>query len=180
MIPIRTSRAVPLFCAAVVACKSAGSGNAETTAAVGATTAARGVASKGSDTTRTGSTTQAIPGGDVLLTLDRTSYVAGDAATMRIVNTGRDTLGYNQCSSRVVERQEGSRWVPHVEPGRMCTMELRLLSPNETQTATTDLPATLAKGTYRIVLSLTVQRTPSTGETMPRVVRAVSPAFRVD
>ena len=111
--------------------------------------------------------------GSTTLTLDRASYAAGATATMRITSQTRDTLGFNQCSSRSIERQEGSGWVPVPEPQRMCTMELRLLMPNETQTANTDLPATLSAGTYRMVLRLGRQSTQG-GE-----VRAVSAPFRV-
>ena len=56
--------------------------------------------------------------------------------------------------------------------GTMCTMELRLLMPNETQTATTDLPRDLPRGTYRIVLSLSRQSASN-----PGTVRAISPTF---
>ena len=111
--------------------------------------------------------------GGVTLTLDRASYAPGAPVTMRITSQTRDTLGFNQCSSRTIERQEGNGWVPVREPQRMCTMELRLLMPNETQTATTDLPATLSAGTYRMVLRLGRQSTQG-GE-----VRAVSTPFRV-
>jgi len=93
---------------------------------------------------------------------------------MRITSRTRDTLGFNQCSSRSIERQDGSSWLPVSEPGRMCTMELRLLMPNETQTATTGLPATLSAGTYRMVLTFSLQSAGAAG-----VVRAVSAPFRV-
>ena len=97
---------------------------------------------------------------------------------MRIVSQTSDTLGFNQCSSRSVERQDGSRWVPFPEPDRMCTMELRMLMPNETQSVTTDLPATLSAGTYRMVLTLGRQ----TARPMQRgegTVTAVSAPFRL-
>ncbi len=57
----------------------------------------------------------------------------------------------------------------------MCTMELRLLMPNQTVTNTTDLPADLRSGTYRMVLVLSRQSTSN-----PGTVRAVSPTFTVN
>jgi hypothetical protein len=111
---------------------------------------------------------------EVTVALDRTTYAKGGMVAMRITSRSRETLGFNQCSSRAVERQDGSHWVPHPEPDRTCTMELQILMPGETQTATTDLPDVLPPGTYRIVVSFGSQGTgPS------RTVRAVSPAFRV-
>ena len=163
---------LPLLILAAVACQSAQTDGAETT--VGTTTVARGAPTvTRSETTRTSGRTTQPASDEVRLTLDRTSYSPGATVTMRIASQSRDTLGFNQCSSRAVERQEGANWVAHPEPDRMCTMELRLLMPNETQTATTDLPATLPAGTYRIVLTLGRQRA-SGGS-----VRAVSPSFRV-
>jgi hypothetical protein len=167
-----------LFLAAV-ACQSAQTDGAET--AAGTTTVARGAPTvTRSDTTRvSGGTTQAASD-EVRLTLDRTSYSPGNTVTMRITSRSRDTLGYNQCSSRSVERQDGTNWVTHPESDRMCTMELRLLMPNETQSATTDLPATLPAGTYRLVLTLGRQGSTRAGEPgSTGSVRAVSPSFRV-
>jgi hypothetical protein len=112
--------------------------------------------------------------GEVTLTLDLTSYSPGATVTMRIRSHSRDTLGFNQCSSRVVERQDGIDWVAHPESGRMCTMELRLLMPNDTTTATTDLPQDVRNGTYRIVVTFSRQ-----SSTNPGAVRAVSPSFPV-
>jgi hypothetical protein len=128
------------------------------------------------DTTGVGS----AQSGDVTLSLDRDTYAPGATATMTIRNRGRDTLGFNQCSSRSVEQQQGSGWVAHPEPDRMCTMELRLLNPNETQTATTDIPATLPRsGVYRMVLTLGLQRATPSGQSAG-TVRATSQTFRVN
>ena len=161
------------FLSVAVACQSAQQSDAPGTAA-GSTTLTRGASTVvRSDTTRGSGGSQSPPSGGVTLTLDRASYAPGATATMRITSQTRDTLGFNQCSSRAIERQDGSRWVPVPEPNRMCTMELRLLMPNETQTATTGLPATLSAGTYRMVLKLGRQSTQG-GE-----VRAVSTPFRV-
>jgi hypothetical protein len=127
-----------------------------------------------SDTTVGARNTPSQSGG-ATLTLDLTSYSPGATVAMRIRNQTSDTLGFNQCSSRVVERQEGSRWVAHPEPGRMCTMQLQLLMPSDTTTATTDLPQDIGSGTHRIVLSLSRQSAAN-----PGTIRAISPSFRVN
>jgi hypothetical protein len=135
------------------------------------------------DTTRPGagspsSGSQNTPSGGVTLTLDKASYTPGATVTMRIVSQTTDTLGFNQCSSRAVERQDGSKWMPFPEPDRMCTMELRMLMPKQTQSVTTDLPATLSAGTYRMILTFGRQtaRPLARGE---GAVTAVSAPFRV-
>ncbi len=83
----------------------------------------------------------------VTLSLDKTEYSPGGAVVMTISSQRADTLGYNPCSDRSVERETGGGWVVHPEPNRMCTMELRLLKPAETQTAGTDVPADVTAGT---------------------------------
>jgi hypothetical protein len=178
-LPVVRATVVMLIGAIAAACQSARQSRADTiadtsdtskAAAASATPGARGL------TTRTDT---AAPSDAVTLRLDRTAYGAGAIVTMRVANHTPDTLGYNQCSNRVVEQQKGASWDAHDEPDRVCTMELRLLMPHETQTARTDLPATLPNGTFRIVLSLTAQRSTPSDEP-PAVVKAVSPSFRVD
>lgn len=164
---------IAVFATIAAACQSAQT-DATPAPAGGSTTYARGTPDTTSDTTRVSADVPSQPGG-ATLTLDRASYSAGATATMRITSQTSDTLGYNPCSSRIVERQVGSNWVAHPEPGRMCTMELRLLMPNQTVTNTTDLPADLRSGTYRMVLSLSRQSTSN-----PGTVRAVSPTFTVN
>lgn len=137
----------------------------------GTTTYARGTPATRSETTRTSAPRQGA--GGATLTLDRSAYAAGGEVTMRITSQSSDTLGYNPCSSRTVERQQGDRWVVHPEPDRVCTMEIRFLLPGQTATAGTNLPSDLGAGTYRIVLTLR----PEDGSTP---VRAISPAFRVE
>lgn len=157
----------------LLACQSAPPDGAA--GAPGTTTTTRGAATvTRSDTTRTGGTST-TPGAGVTLTLDRTSYTKDATVTMRIASQRRDTLGYNPCSNRVVERQDAGQWAAYAEPERMCTMELRLLMPGETQAATTDLPGNVRAGDHRIVLTLQPQST--TGRS---AVRAVSPVFRVN
>jgi len=113
--------------------------------------------------------------GGVTLSLDKTAYAPGAAVVMTINSQRADTLGYNQCSDRSVERETASGWVEHPEPDRMCTMELRLLKPGETATAQTNVPADVTAGTYRIVLRLRPERADAPGTP----VTAVSAPFRV-
>jgi hypothetical protein len=156
----------------VVACRSAPPDNASGAVGAGTSTIASGVHTTKSETTSVSPEAE--------LRLDRTTFAAGAQVMMRITSRTSDTLGYNPCSNRVVERQQGSGWAPHAEPDRMCTMELRLLMPRETQSAETDLPANLTAGSYRIVLRLSRQRQPPPGAAADwGVVRAVSPNFRV-
>lgn len=115
--------------------------------------------------------------GGVTLSLDKTAYAPGATAVMTIRSQRADTLGYNPCSNRSVEGQSPSGWVVHPEPNRVCTMELRLLLPGETQTAETDVPADLPAGTYRVVLRLRRERSDPAGPDI--TVTAVSAPFRV-
>lgn len=115
------------------------------------------------------------------LTIDRSSYSPGATVIMRITSKVSDTLGFNACSSRSIERQQGENWAAYPEPGRMCTMELRLLYANQTTTANTLLPRDLPTGTYRLVLVLGRQRSAPAGAPANwGTVRAVSSSFRVE
>ena len=155
----------------VLACKSAPPDNGGSVGA-GTTTISSGAH------TRRAETTSVSP--EAELTLDRTAFAPGAEVILRIASRSSDTLGYNPCSNRVVERQQGDGWVPHPEPNRMCTMELRLLMPRQSQTAMTDLPGNLAGGTYRILLNFSRQRTPPPNAPADwGLVRATSPSFRV-
>ncbi|MGQ0641790.1 MAG: hypothetical protein ACT4P6_13660 [Gemmatimonadaceae bacterium] len=112
----------------------------------------------------------------VALSLDKTAYALGATVVMTITSQRTDTLGYNPCSNRFVERETATGWVVHPEPNRMCTMELRLLRPAETQTTQTDLPTDVSAGTHRIVLRLRPERSDSAQQS---TVTAVSAPFRV-
>ncbi len=113
------------------------------------------------------------------LSVDKSSYRAGDQVGMRITSTTNDQLGFNPCT-RTMERMQGSIWVVQAEPNRMCTMELWLLEPRATRSANTNLPSTLGVGTYRLVLLLSRQRpTPAGSPANWGTVRAVSSAFEV-
>jgi Big-like domain-containing protein len=165
-------QAIVVISLVAVACKSA---PPDSGGAVGAGTT---TISSGAHTQRS-ETTSVSP--EAELRLDRTTFAAGSQVLMRITSRTNDTLGFNQCSSRTIERQQGQAWVAHPEPDRMCTMELRLLMPRESQTATTDLPGNLTVGTYRIVLSFGRQRTPPPNAPADwGVVRAVSAPFRIE
>jgi len=164
---------IVLVCVAAAGCQSTQQEGAPVPGA-GATTLVQGTPDTiRSDTTFGARNEESQPSG-VTLTLDLTSYAPGGTVAMRIRNGTNDELGFNQCSSRTVERQEGTSWVPHPEPGRMCTMQLQIVMPNDTTTATTDLPHDLRVGSYRIVLIFSRQTASNPGS-----VRAISPTFRV-
>jgi hypothetical protein len=168
---MRISRAF-LVCSFAAACQTAQQ-DGTPSPGTGSTSYTRGTPDTMRSDTTLGAASERSQSG-ATLTLDLTTYSPGATVAMRIRSQTSDTLGFNQCSSRVVERQEGSSWVAHPEPGRMCTMQLQLLMPNDTTTATTDLPQDLRAGSYRIVLSLSRQSASN-----PGTVRAISPTFRV-
>lgn len=111
---------------------------------------------------------------DVELSLDRNHYAVGAQVTLTIRSHTSDTLGFNPCS-RSLEREEGQTWVKYGEPMRMCTMELWLLQPNTTRSATTELPASISRGTYRMVLLFSRQKSEPSNP-----VRAVSAPFTLE
>ena len=114
---------------------------------------------------------------DVTISLDRTRYSAGGRVEMRLTNHTNATLGFNACT-RSVERREGNAWVSVPEPGRVCTMQIWLLRPHESRAATTELPASLTRGTYRLALMLT--REDAAQPTTSPAIRAVSGPFQVE
>jgi hypothetical protein len=117
--------------------------------------------------------------GAVTIDLDRASYSAGSRVELRLTNHTNETLGYNACM-RALERLQDNAWVAVAEPGRVCTRQVNLLSPHSRRTAATDLPASLARGTYRLVLIVTRENVDvSTSASTPRM-RAVSQPFQVE
>lgn len=110
----------------------------------------------------------------VTIHLDRTSYSAGSQLQLRLTNHTANQLGYNPCT-RSVERRAGESWSLIVERDRVCTMQLYLLDAHATRTDPTDLPSSLAPGTYRIVLSFSNE---SSGAPQTPI-RAVSAPFQV-
>ena len=163
------SRSIALLIVlAAFGCGPAARGNGDTTSDNG------GPDSAGLSSGTSGNAQAADSG--VTLALDKNAYDPGTNAIMTISSQRGDTLGYNPCSDRSVERETAGGWVVHPEPNRMCTMELRLLLPGQTQNAQTDIPADVTAGTYRIVLQLRPERS----DTIPGVpVRATSAPFRV-
>lgn len=109
----------------------------------------------------------------ITLVLDRTTYRPTDMVQITMKNDAQRNLGYNACT-RTVERESATAWAAVPEPDRVCTMELRLLARGETVTEQTDLPAGVAPGRYRIVLSFSDQ-SPTPGAP----VRGVSEPFTV-
>lgn len=96
----------------------------------------------------------ATPAGPVELRTDATTYAAGGQVGLTIVNRSDARFSFNPCT-RAVQREVAGAWETVPEPDRVCTMEAWLLDPGATRTATTELPATLAGGRYRMALSLT-------------------------
>jgi hypothetical protein len=151
----------------VVACQPARGGANETGRAD-----SPGSAASPGDTTAA----QSAASSEVMLSVDKPDYAPGGTVVMTITSHRTDTLGYNPCSNRSFERGSGGRWVVHPEPNRMCTMELRLLNPHETQTANAEVPGDASAGTYRLVLRLRPERADTT---QTSTVMAVSAPFTV-
>ena len=120
---------------------------------------------------------QESPPVGVTIDLDRTSYSPGSQLQLRVTNHTTDQLGYNPCT-RSIERRQGEGWSLIVEPGRVCTLQLYLLSAHGTRTDPTDLPATIAPGTYRIALAFT-NESPGVNPPTATPIRAVSAPFQV-
>jgi uncharacterized protein YfaS (alpha-2-macroglobulin family) len=175
-----------LLIIATLACQPAKEGQGATSSTAGPTTRTTGsppAASVDSPRSAPNSTARRAPrtqgrsaqnSAEVTITLDRSSYSAGGTANVSVTSHSRDTLGYNFCSSRTVERKQGESWVAIPEPGRMCTMEIRLLNPGETQTASITMPESMPAGTYRVVITFSRQRPSASGS-----VRAISSSFSV-
>ncbi|MDQ3949904.1 MAG: hypothetical protein M3282_06135 [Gemmatimonadota bacterium] len=117
----------------------------------------------------------APPASGVMITLDRTRYAPGSRVEMRVTNHTSETRGFNPCT-RSVERRQGDSWVMVPEPGRVCTMEIWLVNPHGSRAGTTELPAWLPRGTYRLALILTRE---GGGPPAP-TVRALSEPFQVE
>lgn len=72
----------------------------------------------------------------------------GDTITLVLRNDSQDELGYNLCTSSLHRRTGEGAWDP-IASERVCTLELRSLSPRQRATLRLDLPQNLAPGTYR-------------------------------
>lgn len=104
--------------------------------------------------------------------LDRTTYASRATVNLSIANRTTRTLGYNACT-RQVEREANGSWTAVPEPDRVCTMALRILSPNETATDMTDLPQ-LQPRRYRLALNFSDE-----GASEGPPIRALSAPFDV-
>lgn len=87
----------------------------------------------------------------IVLTTERTRYRAGEPIGLQVSNRGEAAYGFNPCL-RTVEHRAGGEWRPVEEGARICTMELWLLKPSGSHSATIDTPGDLAPGEYRVVL----------------------------
>lgn len=106
------------------------------------------------------------------LRTDRTSYRAGDNATLTIVNHTKEEWTFNPCT-RTLERESGTGWQV-VPEGRMCTMEAWILGPNATRSAPTSFGGSLDAGRYRLVIAFA-----SASEPRGTSVRATSAAVTI-
>lgn len=106
----------------------------------------------------------------IALVVDDRGLRAGDTLRVLLINGTAAEVGYNLCPARL-ERRSGDSWQP-VPDQRMCTMELRLLSPSDTALHARLLDSTLAAGEYRVVTTVNPGGMRSSGE-------VVSPSFTV-
>ena len=111
----------------------------------------------------------------VMLRTDKTQYKAGEKLTLTFENRSAASYAFNPCT-RSLEREESGAWKPLPDEGRMCTMEAWILDPRGTRTGTTELPATIAAGRYRVVVRMTVE---GTGSTPASAITAVSDPIAV-
>jgi len=110
----------------------------------------------------------------VTLATDQSRYRPGARVSLTLVIRTDATYAFNPCG-RLVEREVDGAWRPVEEPGRICTMAAWLLEPRATRTATTELPAALDAGRYRLLVALTRE-----GSTPPAErLQAVSAPFAV-
>lgn len=96
-------------------------------------------------------------GAPIILRAERGEYRPGESVALSITNQGAATYGFNPCP-RVLEYRAGTEWRTVDEQRRICTMELWVLRPGQSQTATIDLPKELTAGEYRILVSFTLER----------------------
>jgi hypothetical protein len=95
--------------------------------------------------------------------------------TLTFENRSAGSYAFNPCQ-RSIEREDGGAWKPVPDEDRMCTMEAWILDPRATRTGTTELPATIAAGRYRVVVRMSVE---SPGATNASAITAVSDPFTV-
>ena len=117
-----------------------------------------GLAACRSDGEAGGSTADAdldpAPVTDVVLRVSPDRVESGAFVHLILRNESDASVGYNLCTS-VLERRTTDGWEP-VPSERVCTMELRTLSPGERAEYELEIPAGLAEGRYRA--TTTVER----------------------
>ncbi len=84
---------------------------------------------------------------DVNLSVEAVPALPGDSVTLVLENASETEVGYNLCPSTLV-RQSSDEWIA-VPSDRICTMELRMLQPGQSDRFTLTLPEDIAPGTYR-------------------------------
>ncbi|CAN5703241.1 hypothetical protein BH23GEM6_BH23GEM6_19090 [soil metagenome] len=87
------------------------------------------------------------PDQQVSLDVQPTALSPGEAVTLTLSNRTPWPIGYNLCTSSL-ERESAGTWQP-VPEDRICTMELRLLDPDERSELQLQLPADLAPASFR-------------------------------
>ena len=110
--------------------------------------------------------------GPVVLRADSYHYMPGAKVGLALTNQTDARYSFNPCN-RVLEQSSATGWNVVSEPGRACTMEAWILDARGTRNATTELPAALPEGRYRVVIELSREGTPGSSER----VRATSAPF---
>ena len=84
------------------------------------------------------------PPGEVTLTAAPPQTSSGSTMVLSLANASAQQIGYNLCTS-ALQTAAGTA----VQTDRVCTMELRTLTPGATATYNYELPANLPAGSYR-------------------------------
>lgn len=88
-------------------------------------------------------------GGAMELGVEPGEVRAGEEVMLTLVNGSSGDLGYNLCVA-TLDRREGGQWVERPEPpAEFCTMELRVLGPDDSASFRHTIPAGLPAGEYR-------------------------------
>lgn len=88
-------------------------------------------------------------GGAMELRVEPGEVRAGEEVMITLVNGSAGDLGYNLCVA-TLDRREGGEWVERPEPpAEVCTMELRVLAPDDSASFRHTIPSGLPPGEYR-------------------------------
>ena len=115
--------------------------------------------SQRSDSATSPSASSTMRADSVLLRTDKAQYRTGEKVTLTFENKSASSYTFNPCT-RSVERESGGSWTTVPEDNRICTMEAWILDPHGTRSGDTELPASLGAGRYRIVVRMTMERSP--------------------